>query len=397
MRLRRLAAGAESERADWAALVRRANLHYAASLVRFNLERAGVLDSLPPEQRAILDGASREWAARHLAWVSETERLSAAFYDAGVEAIPLKGAALMAGNYYPRAGLRAASDLDLLVDPASIEKAERVAADCGYEEIPGRRDARPRQRLENERNHIWPRRGPSGLILELHFRAFRFVRGERDLGFHGIRARALQMRTENGTPLILPSPADLALHLVHHTIVDLQTTLGILRTMADLHFIFEREEGAQERMLRLADDFGFGGSANVAIRLLRLLEEGTLEDLDAAGGDEQIELLLDAALREQGGDLADAARLFEYLEFGRHPIRKTVNLLSLLFTPRAHLEQLYGKPARGRGYLNYLRRPLDLLRKFNRRSLSLETLWRVWRLKRLASKHSQGVARDRAE
>jgi len=390
-RLRLLTNGNGGE-IDWLAIVRRANFHHTAALLRFNLAEASLPDAAPPQLRSELDEISRAWAARHLATVSETVRLVAALNDAGIVALPLKGAALMLGDYYPQAGLRAALDIDLLVDPAQVELAERIVEGCGYVEIPGRRDVRPRQRLANERNHSWPRRGSAGLILELHHRAFHFAKGGRNYGFAELSARAAKRQTGAGTSLLLPSPSDLALHLVHHTMVDWQSTSAILRTVADLHFIFAREPQAQEEMKRRAREFGFAGAAELAARILRLLAEGTLEELDEAANDEEVALLLDTALMESPTALAEAARLFEYFDFGSSPIRKFGNLLSLLFTSRSHLDQLYGAQNGGNVYFNYLRRPFDLMKRFNWASLSPATLWRVRKLRRMSMRESRKAA-----
>jgi hypothetical protein len=410
-RARRLIAENASE-IDWEAFERRANFHHTAALSRFNLGLAGLSDRPPAQIRSELDEVSRAWAARHLAYVSETSRLVAALSGAGIVALPLKGAALMLGGYYPQAGLRAALDIDLLVEPERLALAERVAQDCGYAEIPGRRDVRPRQRLENERNHSWPRRGPSGLILELHHRAFHFAKGGRDFGFDELLARAIRQKQDDHSSPLLPAPSDLALHLVHHTIVDLQSAHAILRTLADLHFIFARAPQAckesfissrttpgndenlwdkmascptfSEEMEERARDLGFVGAVRSAVQLLRLLEGGTMIQLDEAVKDGEVALLLETALMESPDAMADAARLFEYFDFSRRPIRRLGDLFSLLFTSRAHLEHLYGEPKRGGVYLNYLRRPFDLMKRFNWRSLSPATLRRVWKLRRMS-------------
>lgn len=395
-RLRRLVAEHGVE-LDWPAIVRRANFHHTAALLRFNLAMAGLPDAVPQKPRSELDGVCRAWAARHLAYVSETKRLVAALDAAGVAALPLKGAALMLGGYYPQAGLRAALDVDLLVDPELIGRAERVAEACGYIEIPGRRDVRPRQRLENERNHSWPRRGPAGLILELHHRAFHFAKGACDFGFAELRARAVTPGSGDGASLLLPSAPDLALHLVHHTMVDLQSTPAILRTMADLHFIFAREPQAREAMVERAREFGFAGAAELAGRVLRALGEGTLEELGQAVADEEVGLLVETALSESPAAVAEAARLIEYLDFGKHPINKLGNLFSLLFTSRSHLEQLYGEPKNGGVYVNYLRRPFDLMQRFNWRSLSPAVLRQVWRLRRMSLRARGKQATDRQD
>jgi hypothetical protein len=383
----RLRSLTETQPIDWPAAVSRAELHHIAPLLRFNLARAGVLDSLPEESQSQLRNVSQMWAARHLAYVSEAARLVAALAREGIEAIPLKGAALMLGRYYPQVGLRAATDIDLLIDPARIELADQIVEADGYVHLPGKRAARPRQRLANDVNHLWPRRGPGGIILELHHRAFQFARRQRDFNFVELRRRATLDHSAAGIPLLLPSPTDLAFHLVHHTLVDLQTTRAILRTIADLHFIFARQAGARDGMQARADDFGFGGAARLASTVERLLAAGALDELDEAVKDDRIALLIETAFIEDALPLADAARLFEYFDFGRRPLAKLGNLFSLLFTSREHLAQLYGasgqKEARGSIYWNYLRRPFDLARKFHRAGFSPANLRRVWRLRRL--------------
>lgn len=361
---------------DWPAVLRRAAFHHTSALLRWNLSRAGCLDRVPAEIKAQLAEISRTWAARHLAYVNETRRLVRALRAEGIEAIPLKGAALMLGGAYPEAGLRAALDLDLLVRPAAIEAAEAVAESCGYAMAPGQRAARPRQRLENERNHAWPRRGPSGLILELHHRAFHAVGCGRDLDFDTIRGRA--ETTEDG--LLLPADADLALHLIHHTIVDLQSAHAILRTLADLHALASRSPDLENRTAQLAREFEFEGAASIAFAAKRALAEGNFAGL---APDSDLTLLLETALLESPAAFAEAARLLEYLDFRRAPLQKLGNLAALLFTPRAHMEQLYERDSGPGLYWNYLRRPFDLLQKFNWRSLSPSHLQRVRRLRRM--------------
>lgn len=366
---------------DWPEAVRRADVHSVASLLRFNLAQSGLLESVPAEQREQLRTVSQIWAARHLAYANEAAQLILALKAECITAIPLKGAALMLGGYYPQAGLRAALDIDLLVEPEKLDQADRVVAALGYEHLPGKRSARPRQRLANDINHLWPRRGTNGLILELHHRAFQFARRERDFSFDEVRSRAVTVSI-SGNELLIPSPADLAFHLVHHTLVDLQTTKAILRTAADLYFIFARESEAREAMIRQATDFGFGGAAMLADQLVKLLADGSMEELGKAVSDNRMALLMETALTEETQGLIDAARLFEYFDFRRHPFAKLGNLISMLFTSREHLVQIYGQTQKGGVYWNYLRRPFDLIRKISPTGISPANLRRVWKLRR---------------
>jgi hypothetical protein len=381
MRLRQLLVE-HADRLDWSMLLARAAFNYAVPLLRYNLAQGGLLTSLPEIAQRQLEADCQTWAARHLACVYEAERLCAALAQAGISAIPLKGAALMLGGYYPQAGLRPAVDLDLLVEPSRIAEAERVAQDCGYDVLPGRTLARPRQRLANELNHAAVRRGPNGLLLELHTRAFHHVRTGRDFGFAEINARA---QAATNTPVRLPASADLALHLVHHTLVDLQSTPAILRTLADLHFILLRDVAAKEQLLEIGCALGLSGTIASALQAERLLATGGVAELEHAfqRGD-GCALLLETALLKEPLAVADAARLFEYFDLSRAPLRKLGNLLSLLFTNRTHLAQLYGESARSKPTLLYWRRPYDLLRKFNWASLQPSILRRVRRLRKLA-------------
>ena len=385
MRLHQLLTN-QSSQLEWYALIERAEFNYAVPLLRYNLAQSGLLSGLPETARRQMEESSQTWAARHLACVHETERLCVALSAAGIKAIPLKGAALMLGGYYPQVGLRPAIDLDLLVDPARLADAEQIAQICEYDVLPGRTHARARQRLANELNHAAVRRGPNGLLLELHTRAFHYVRTGRDFSFAEISQRAQLTTSPTGASLYLPASADLALHLVHHTLVDLQSTPAILRTLADLHFILLRDGAAKEQLLALGRAFGFSGTISTALQAAHLLATSDLVGIERAlqRGD-GCALLLETALLEKPLPLADAARLFEYFDLSRAPLRKLGNLASLLFTNRAHLAQLYGESALHKPTAHYLRRPFDLLRKFNWASLQPSTLRRVRRLRKLTS------------
>lgn len=358
---------------DWLALVARAEAAYVTPLLRFNLARSGCLTHLPTAAQHQLEQSSQTWAARHLAYQHETERLCAALAAVGIMTVPLKGAALMVGGYYPQAGLRPAIDIDLLVDPARIAEAEAVAEACGYTVEPGRTQARPRQRLPNELNHVAPRRGASGLLLELHTRAFHAVRVGRDFGF-------AEMCETGRTPA-----ASLALHLVHHTLVDLQSTQAILRTLSDLHFILARDQNVINELRDLATAYGFRGAVEAALRVEHVLAASDLRGLEYVGARlDDCALLLKTALHEQPAELAAAARLVEYLDFSRRPLHKLGNLGALLFTNREHLAQQYT----GEGALawGYVQRPFVLLRKFPWASLRLDNLRRVWRWRKLSAR-----------
>ncbi len=359
---------------DWPALVQRAETLLLTPLLRAQLAQIGLLETLPEAVRLRLATGQQVWAARALAYAHEARRLLLALSDAGIAALPLKGAALLLMEVYPLAGLRPALDLDLLIEPNQIAQAEAVAESCGYAVATGRTQARPQQRLPNELNHTAPRRGANGLLLELHTRAFYFVQGQRAFGWEEMRERA-QLHDR----LWLPAVEDLALHLLHHTMADWQSTQAILRTLADLHFLFAAEPTTRERLRARAQTFGLHNTVTLAESALHQLATASLIELDALPTG--VTLLLETALLTNARAVADAARLFEYLDFSRQPRERLRALTALLFTNRAHLKQLYGTQTNPT--VGYLRRPADLLGKFNWDSLSPAMLKRLRRLRQL--------------
>jgi hypothetical protein len=85
-----------------------------------------------PDDARWLEAAAREHAVRSLAAVSSTVRVHAALADARVPALALKGATLGLRTT-GRVDGRTFSDVDVLVDPASIPAADRAIRGAGWE------------------------------------------------------------------------------------------------------------------------------------------------------------------------------------------------------------------------------------------------------------------------
>lgn len=366
---------------NWEELLQRAIHHQVAPQLRYGLAVIESGAGVPGWFQTRLDEEGRLWAARHLATTGETIRLVESLQSAGIRAFPLKGAALMVGGYYPLAGLRTATDIDLLVAPSRIEDARILLTNLGYQSLPGRRDVRPRQRLANELNHLWPLRSPGGSIIELHHRAFHLAAHERDLDFQQISAKAVLHTLDSGRTIELPSPHDLALHLIHHTLIDLQSTHLALRTMADLHAILLRHPECRTNLLKLAEDFGVATIVETALDLSGLLTNGSTIELIDAEKHARYGLMLGVMIDRDANMLAETARLFEYFDLSRHPLKKIGNLGALVFTTGDHLDQLYGKPKLGLRLLQYLHRLLDLIRRFHWKILRPSSLLRVRKLR----------------
>lgn len=362
---------------DWGQLIERGRYLLTLPLLRYNLIQAEALSQVPVEFQEVLREAAADWAARELGATSEARRLILLFQAHGIQAIPLKGIALMLGGYYPQPGLRPALDIDLLVPPDQIEMADLLLAQHGYRPLPGQRTLRQRQRLPNERNHLWPRRSPRGMVIELHHRAFHFSDGNRDFGYDEVWRAA---RSIDASFLPLPAPGDLAFHLVHHTLVDLQSCHAILRTICDLFFIFQNDPEPYAQACRRGAEFGFPGAIYLAEQAINHLASANFEALEVDAARPELALLLETALLNSHEQLAEAARLFEYFNFSRHPLQKVGNLLSLLFPRR---EQLIQSNPLVKGVLTgYLLRPINLMQRVEWRSLGISNLRRLQDIRR---------------
>src|SRR4051812_551010 len=156
-RARRLLAAAEPERLP-AELHRLGVLGLGGRIVE--LAGAGAPAPLVAEVRAFTEAARPHGVFQQMA----TLRILAGLEDAGVPAAPLKGP-LLAERIYGDSGMRASSDIDVLVAPEDLEAAVDVAHALGYARPGDRVDAAGRPLL-----HFTLRAAAAPAELELHWR-----------------------------------------------------------------------------------------------------------------------------------------------------------------------------------------------------------------------------------
>jgi hypothetical protein len=129
-----------------------------------------------------------------------------ALEEAGIEAIALKGLALIA-RVYRDAGLRPMGDVDVLVPPSDVERASEVARSLGW---------RPRHPLTpafRRVKHAAPFDHPEGVACDLHWRVFEEA-GAADADDE-FRAAA-ELIAFQGARLRVLSPTDQLLHVCGH-------------------------------------------------------------------------------------------------------------------------------------------------------------------------------------
>ena len=353
---------------DWAAIVARSKARGTASLLRHNLAQAGMLDVVPQAEREVLAHESQTWAAKQQVYMLEATRLMTALQTQGIASLPLKGAALMLGNYYPRPGLRAAVDIDLLVAPSDADAAYAIAQGCGFVPYHVPKPVRVPLPLPHELRHLPIMRGPHGVLMEMHYRAFHDVDTGRDFAFADMQPHAT---IRDG--VLLPAVADIALHLIQHAIVDLSSAYAVWRTFADLHFLFVAEPTAREKLLVRAEEFHRRSAVVLALEAVQVLEEARAADARPA-----VRLLLETAIGDELSGTMEAARLFEYLDLRQQPVAKLKHLYALLTTVKTGREVAAELRSASK-----LQRMMTMLKNFHWHGVTLADLRRVWALRKI--------------
>ena len=114
---------------DWAKVADAAEYHGLTPLLLRNLKQAEA--PVPEATLHELESRNARAVRQNLFLTSEMLRVVDSLRQARIEAIPLKGAVL-ATEVYGDLGLRPFTDIDLLVKPEQIEKAETVVKQLGY-------------------------------------------------------------------------------------------------------------------------------------------------------------------------------------------------------------------------------------------------------------------------
>jgi hypothetical protein len=153
---------------DWTAIVAGARRHRVAPFLYAGLQTCGSSD-VPAEVVAELRRQTLAAAARSLAQLAEIGRLFRAFADGGVCVLALKGVVLSA-QLHGDSALRNARDIDILVDPRDLGRADAVLAAAGYRHFEATRSPRQAAAYLSRIKDIQYIHGASGARLELHHR-----------------------------------------------------------------------------------------------------------------------------------------------------------------------------------------------------------------------------------
>src|SRR4051812_22161506 len=194
---------------NWNKVSDAAEFHGLTPLLLKNIREAGA--TIPADVSRVTAQREAATVRQNLFLTAELLRVHALLKECGIQAVPLKGA-VVASNIYGDLGLRPFSDIDLLLPPDQIAKAESAIKTLGYEpefSIP----AEHRERWMKQQCELTFRR--SGTIrLELHW-DIAHPHFALETGVDGFWPRLRTVRVGDAT---LPnlSPQDLLFTLIVH-------------------------------------------------------------------------------------------------------------------------------------------------------------------------------------
>ncbi len=152
---------------------------------------------------------------RNIRMMHQLEWIAGKFNAAGIPLMVLKGAALHPA-LYERPDEREMNDLDVLVKPADLDRAQRLLEDLGHHrgEVPFREDFFPRYyyEIQYEVGTLCP------FPIDLHVRPLRPLRLARLMPENALWANAVPV-TLGGSTLLVPAPDDMLIHLAAHSAI----------------------------------------------------------------------------------------------------------------------------------------------------------------------------------
>lgn len=283
----------------WAVVCARARDHRCLPYLHWIFDQAGVS---PPV--SFTPALRQNWALRALSIQRECLRLHHILADSGIAHLFLKGVPLAVAAY-PEPWLRPLRDIDLLVAPEDLERAQAVL--FGHGGAMEQYAHRAGEEVDTASKHLVPVWSPGQVIaVELHGRAMDVEAGPEPETGARLDAALWASLTEIPVAeavLPVPGPEALFVHLVHHGVYDHELNNGPL-FVTDLIHLLEQMRPDPHRIVALAEDLGIARGLALSLSLISqdtagraeilavLQATGTIGTLPALSGDSAAALLL---------------------------------------------------------------------------------------------------------
>ncbi len=344
---------------NWVKVVDLARQHGMASLLYW---RAG--HHFPAKVR---EGLQRDFyvaAARAMVTERRLASVLEALRAASVPALVLKGAAIAA--WYPDPALRPYGDLDVLVPWTQLDEAVEALQALGYHCTYSRA-------WSLKYGYDLPMASDDGLsVVELHWR-LDYPEGIGHLPVRDLWERAVPYTLGEQAGLQLEA-VDMVLHLCAHAAIKHRAHLG-LRPMCDLAQITRGWEPVEwETLARRASAYGLARPVYLTLALAEQVLDLTVPAEVMSGllppGSTPLPpnlaaLLLGSKDPTQRRQRIDVPAAIVQAGAEATLLGKLRRLLWHLFLPREGMAVIYRIPADSpRIWLTYLRRPLDLMRRY---------------------------------
>jgi hypothetical protein len=200
--------------ADWGALVKRASGHLVTPSLYCMCRNKGLLPRLPEDLQDYLESIYLLNLERNQALREQAIEVVGLLNQVGIEPILLKGIASLLTDLYPDFGMRVLGDIDILVSPESLSKAEAILRANGYT------CAYESSQLPKGfylHHHINPlRKKDRPTTIELHRKLTSFSPHGELLNSKDHWQSAQALTVENARCLVL-SPEGCVLHNFYHT------------------------------------------------------------------------------------------------------------------------------------------------------------------------------------
>ena len=278
---------------DWARFARIVRFHRVQGLTWEGLTSIGV--EIPTETASLLSAEARHVAAANLRMAVEARKIRAAFDQAGLALLFVKG--LTTGALaYPDPMLKMGWDIDLLIDPAQLKGAAAMLAERGYRCIIPPESVPLEVWHRREKESVW--KDDRGIHVELHTRL-----ADNKLLIAGIDVHSPRREVEIAPGIVLPTLA--ANELFAYLCVHGASSLWFrLKWITDLAAILQQCDDQEiARLYATSQTLRAGRAASSALLLADKLY-GSLRDSllrSELASDRVSRSLCQAALRQLAG------------------------------------------------------------------------------------------------
>lgn len=118
---------------DWGAIIKTSNQHNILPFLYYNLNKANLLGVIPEDIGTILKNSYYSNVGRNVKLFEELSFILKSINDASLTIILLKGV-ILAEELYHNPGLRAMTDIDILVKEDELDKIKNILLQSGYRE-----------------------------------------------------------------------------------------------------------------------------------------------------------------------------------------------------------------------------------------------------------------------